>query len=146
MEWNLKNLSNVLNVNFQNGKSVFLNSVQQIPKFSLKNLDSNKYYTLAIIDPDAPIGYWIHYFQYNIRGNNINSGTILFDYMPPSPPQGTGVHRYFCLLYEQNGEIKGIFSNKNRGLKNYIDFMNQFQVRFTLKTMKYFKCSFSDLF
>ena len=146
MEWNSKNLSNSLNTNFKNGNNVLLNSVQVKPKFSLKNLDNQKFYTLAIIDPDAPIGYWIHYFQYNIQGNNLNSGTILYDYFPPSPPQGTGVHRYFCLVYQQSGEIKGDFNNQKRGLKNYVEFMNLFGVKFTLKTMKFFRCAFSDLF
>lgn len=146
MELNLKNLSNTMNTNFQNGNNVFLNSVKEKPKFYLKNLDNNKFYSLAIIDPDAPIGYWIHFFQYNIQGTNLNSGKILYNYFPPSPPQGTGVHRYFCLLYEQSNKIIGNFNDNKRGLKNYVEFMDQFNVKFTLKSMKYFKCAFSDLF
>lgn len=67
------------------------------------------YYTLAMIDPDAPIrmapllAEVNHWLVCNISGNDINGGRVISEYRGCGPPRGTGQHRYIFLLYKQNG-------------------------------------------
>ncbi|CAG9787742.1 unnamed protein product [Diatraea saccharalis] len=65
-----------------------------------------------MIDPDAPPkiedGFYLHMLKSNVPGlalkSKENSKTVGIDYRgykPPTPPRGTGPHRYISLLYEQ---------------------------------------------
>lgn len=68
-------------------------------------------YTLIMSDPDAPSrenptwGEWMHWLVGNIPGTDLASGKVLFGYMPPGPPKGTGPHRYILTVYKQPGQI-----------------------------------------
>jgi phosphatidylethanolamine-binding protein (PEBP) family uncharacterized protein len=93
------------------------------------NLNSDKYYTLIMYDPDSVGGTFVHWLVTNIKDNNINSGKTLIPYKGPAPPQNTGKHRYIFELYEQNKLINieleriSISINEIRkllGLTNYI--------------------------
>uniref|UniRef100_A0A2A4J3M2 Eukaryotic translation initiation factor eIF1 n=1 Tax=Heliothis virescens TaxID=7102 RepID=A0A2A4J3M2_HELVI len=59
-----------------------------------------EYYTLAMIDPDAPsrehpkFREWHHWLVGNILGSDLAKGEILSDYIGSGPPKGTGLHRY----------------------------------------------------
>lgn len=62
----------------------------------------NEYRTILMVDPDAPSrdnpvnAHWLHLLI-------INNGEIVAKYHPPSPPKGTGLHRYiFYLLKQKN--------------------------------------------
>ncbi len=78
---------------------------QQIPIIKIKNPDPTKLYTIIVADPDAPTRsnpiykYMLHYLK-------INNNEIVFDYMPPHPPKGSGIHRYYVLLLSQKNFIK----------------------------------------
>lgn len=71
------------------------------------NLKPNTYYTLLMIDPDAPsadnpiFSNWLHWLVGNISVSNNNGDTIL-QYHPPTPPKGSGPHRYILLLFRHN--------------------------------------------
>lgn len=41
----------------------------------------------------------------NIPGNNVAQGETLSEYIGAGPPQGTGLHRYVLLVYEQPGKL-----------------------------------------
>ncbi|KAM4808475.1 phosphatidylethanolamine-binding protein 1-like [Rhinophrynus dorsalis] len=75
-------------------------------------MDSNKLYTLILTDPDAPsrknpkFREWHHFLVVNMKGNDINSGCVLSDYVGSGPPKGTGLHRYVWLVYEQTELLK----------------------------------------
>ena len=56
------------------------------------------YSTLIMYDPDAPSGTYLHYLVINIANGNINSGHTVISYAPPTPPPGSGSHRY---IFEQ---------------------------------------------
>ena len=90
---------------------------QTQPVVSLKGLDTNKYYTLILGDPDAVGGYYIHYLVTNITGNNINNGETVIHYYGPHPPEGSGDHHYIFTLYEHDKPIKTSLTNdpKNNG-------------------------------
>lgn len=67
------------------------------------NIAANKLYTLILHDPDSIHGDYIHWLKVNI--NIVNTGNTIIDYKGPSPPKGTGTHRYIFLLLEQDGPI-----------------------------------------
>ncbi len=41
----------------------------------------------------------------NIPGGDLSKGTVLTPYAGPSPPKGSGLHRYIFLVYKQQGEV-----------------------------------------
>ncbi|CAH2051985.1 unnamed protein product, partial [Iphiclides podalirius] len=73
--------------------------------------DVNSYYTLAMVDPDAPsrssplLREFLHWLVGNIPGNDLKTGETLAAYVPPTPPPGTGFHRYVYLIYRQPGRV-----------------------------------------
>ncbi|CAK1587812.1 unnamed protein product [Parnassius mnemosyne] len=66
-----------------------------------------EYYTLAMVDPDAPsrenpkFREWHHWLIGNIYGGDLYKGEVLSDYIGSGPPKGTGLHRYVFLVYKQ---------------------------------------------
>jgi len=85
--------------------------VRDIPKVSWE-ADPNKFYTLIMTDPDAPsrkdpkFREWHHWLVGNIPGNDVSKGETLSEYVGSGPPQGSGLHRYAYLVYEQPGKLK----------------------------------------
>ncbi|KRZ45524.1 Dedicator of cytokinesis protein 1 [Trichinella pseudospiralis] len=68
-------------------------------------------YTIVLTDPDAPsrqnpkFREWHHWLVANIPGCEINKGEVLSDYIGSGPPQGTGLHRYVFLVYQQKSNL-----------------------------------------
>ena len=70
-------------------------------------------FALIVDDPDAPMGTWVHWVVWNIPAGTtaipeggVPAGSVegrnswgRTGYGGPSPPKGTGVHRYFFKLY-----------------------------------------------
>ncbi|EDO33819.1 predicted protein, partial [Nematostella vectensis] len=68
--------------------------------------DEDTMWSLLLTTPDGNI--WekdtelLHWLVVNIQGSRVSNGTVLCEYLPPIPPQGTGFHRYtFCLLRQE---------------------------------------------
>jgi phosphatidylethanolamine-binding protein (PEBP) family uncharacterized protein len=80
------------------------------------NLNSAKYYTLIMYDPDAVVGTFVHWLVTNISKNNINNSNPIFPYKGPAPPPNTGKHRYIFELYEQTGMINTVLPNEKRSI------------------------------
>ncbi|CAG2165498.1 unnamed protein product, partial [Oppiella nova] len=64
-------------------------------------------YTLAMVDPDAPsrvtptnrnVKHWL---VMNIPAGQVYGGDIVAGFVGPAPPEGTGLHRYAILIYQQ---------------------------------------------
>ncbi|XP_047999604.1 phosphatidylethanolamine-binding protein 1-like [Leguminivora glycinivorella] len=74
-----------------------------------------KSFTAVHSDPDAPsrvepkFREWHHWLVSNIPGNNVAAGETLSAYVGSGPrsnlPQGTGLHRYVFLVYQQPGKL-----------------------------------------
>ncbi|KAJ8917431.1 hypothetical protein NQ315_005478 [Exocentrus adspersus] len=73
--------------------------------------DPEKYYVLAMVDPDAPsrkdpkfreVNHWL---VGNIKGSDVSTGDVIAEYRPSGPPKGTGLHRYIFLVYEQKKKL-----------------------------------------
>jgi len=62
-------------------------------------------YTLIMYDPDAVVGNYVHWAVINIPGGNVSNGQALLNYKGPAPPQGSGIHRYIFLIFEQMERI-----------------------------------------
>jgi len=75
------------------------------------DLEENKVYTLIMHDPDAPAGNHLHWILVNISlSDETNLGETLLEYKGPSPPKGSGTHRYIFLLLEQERKHEDIKS------------------------------------
>jgi hypothetical protein len=66
-------------------------------------------YTLIAWDPDAPQASWLHWLVVNIPGGGAYvsgpQGSTLVPWAPPTPPPGTGTHRYIFGLFLQPGPL-----------------------------------------
>lgn len=85
--------------------------------------DPDTYYTLAMVDPDAPsrsnhkLREFKHWLVVNIPGNNVAKGDAIAEYVGAGPPKDTGLHRYVLLLYSQPKKLTfsgSRVSNKSR--------------------------------
>jgi len=75
--------------------------------------DDSTLVTLLMTDPDAPSrenpvrAEWMHWAVANIEAGDVSSGDTVVEYNGPSPPPGTGKHRYIFTAYAQTqGRIK----------------------------------------
>uniref|UniRef100_A0A8C2KAM7 Phosphatidylethanolamine-binding protein 4 n=1 Tax=Cyprinus carpio TaxID=7962 RepID=A0A8C2KAM7_CYPCA len=89
-----------------------------------------KKYTLLMVDPDAPSrqkpsrAYWRHWLLVDIKGEALQRGDIsaveLSAYTRPTPPQGTGFHRYQFLIFEQpEGQSLSLSPQENSSRGNW---------------------------
>lgn len=64
-------------------------------------------FALLCVDPDAPApaAPYLHWLVVNCDGTAPASGEGLVPWAPPTPPAGSGIHRYRFLLAEQKGEV-----------------------------------------
>ena len=144
---NVKNIPSDLlvrfnNKSFSNGELLKLSEVKDSPDFYY-DFKLGKNYTFVIVDPDAPVGFYIHECIYNLRANGI--GNIFYSYSPPSPPVRTGPkrdgkHRYYCILYEQVGIIRENLRGEERGFREYRDFRDILGVVLLPVVYRYFEC------
>lgn len=62
-------------------------------------------YTLIMTDPDAPPKTpgksYLHWLVVNIHSGDLKKGRQIVSYQKPTPPPGTGRHRYHLQLYTQ---------------------------------------------
>ncbi|XP_015886852.3 protein MOTHER of FT and TFL1 [Ziziphus jujuba] len=72
--------------------------------------DPSNYYTLVMVDPDAPspseptLREWLHWIVVDIpEGMDAAEGREVVPYMGPQPP--TGIHRYVFVLFRQKSSM-----------------------------------------
>merc|ERR1712212_572894 len=94
------------------GDSLAVSEAREIPSIRLEEASKDKLYTVAMVDPDAPsrknprAAQWLHWIVINVDGKTLLSGEDLkgdevTEYAGPSPPRGSGPHRYVLLVWEQ---------------------------------------------
>lgn len=55
--------------------------------------------------PEPVYREWHHWLVVNIPGSDLVAGETLSPYIGSGPPEGTGIHRYVYILYEQPGVL-----------------------------------------
>jgi len=120
-----------LSVDYSHGHSAKLGNFLTVdealnePRHCHFSSESGKFYSLVCVDPDAPspehprFRHWLHWLVINIPGNggehvDTHQGNTLAPYIGPSPPAGTGPHRYCFVVYEQGGSIDPASVTENR--------------------------------
>ncbi|XP_049851207.1 phosphatidylethanolamine-binding protein homolog F40A3.3-like [Schistocerca gregaria] len=110
--------------------------VQNSPSLSWPS-NQDTLYTMMIIDPDAPSrsnpknAPWLHWLVVNIKGSDISTGNTVAFYVGSAPPEGSGLHRYIYLVYEQSKLIEGLDPLKidQRPRWNYKGFLDAHQLK-----------------
>lgn len=98
-------------VHVDQGNELKPTQVKDQPKFCF-GAKPEKLYTLVMVDPDAPsrkdhnLREILHFMVSNIPGKQVEKGDTLAEYIGSGPPQGTGLHRYIFLVYEQKGKLE----------------------------------------
>jgi len=106
------------------------------PKFTLTRANINGQYALMMVDPDAPsrktptARSWLHWLVVNIKNANVETGKEVIEYNPPTPPKGTGAHRYVFILYKQTSTIPDTAVDSIAGRANFD--VNKFAKAFKL--------------
>ncbi|KAL7130164.1 hypothetical protein ABFS83_13G115100 [Erythranthe nasuta] len=96
-----------------NGSEMKPSSAAQRPKVQIKGAISPNYYTLVMVDPDAPspgeptLREWLHWLVIDIpEGSDATEGKEIMEYMGPKPP--AGVHRYVFAVFRQHGLMETV--------------------------------------
>jgi len=98
------------------GDSLAVSEAREIPSIRLQEASKDKLYTIAMVDPDAPsrknprAAQWLHWILTNVKGEHLLSGEDLVGdevtaYAGPSPPKGSGPHRYVLLAWQQQKTV-----------------------------------------
>lgn len=118
--------------------------------------DPDAYYTLFMVDPDAPsradpkFRSVCHWFVGNIPGDRIDEGDHRIAFIGSGPPQGSGLHRYVFLIYKQNGklDLSDAPRTSNRSRKNRLNFQHgDFVKRYELGDLvagNFYRAQFDD--
>ena len=99
-------------------------------KFGNEN-GKGKYYTLIMIDPDAPrredpvFRSWLHWLVINIKNGQVSNGTEIISYNPPTPAVGSGRHRYVYLLFQQEQKQRRADTIHKRSKFNINDYASK---------------------
>jgi phosphatidylethanolamine-binding protein (PEBP) family uncharacterized protein len=89
-----------------NGSNITNNiNYSKAPTITIDKADSNKTYLITMTDPDAPNGedrttenFTFTHWVFTMINGQINDTFV--SYYPPSPPKGSGIHRYQFNLYD----------------------------------------------
>jgi len=122
------------------GQRVSQAATARPPTVALASASSAHLYTLVMIDPDAPsssspaMAQWLHYLHCDIPGHILSASvalapssssasessspprsTVMANYAPPTPPAGTGYHRYVLYVFRQSGRM-GATASSSRAI------------------------------
>ncbi|CAJ0604427.1 unnamed protein product [Cylicocyclus nassatus] len=123
-----------LEVTFDGGEKVSLGN-ELSPSFTSSeptlNWDASpgQRYTVIMVDPDAPsrkrpsLRDYLHWMVVDVHGSDVEHGKELVSYMGPAPPSGTGLHRYYFLVYKQTKSVR--FKKKGRANFDTHEFLKE---------------------
>ncbi len=89
-----------------NGPTMQQDATSGTPEVSWTAPGRGTLYTLLVWDPDAPAKSYLHWMAINCDGPNPYSGEEILSWTPPSPPPGTGEHRYIFGLFSHSSPLQ----------------------------------------
>lgn len=133
------------------GESVPLQEFQDsfkraAPTVKYSNAESGGKYLIMMVDPDAPsrgnptCQSWLHWIVGNIKGDDLNKGKIssgatFTDYNPPTPPKGSGPHRYYLFVFEQEEDLGSEAEVPNRCGFSVAEYKGKFHLKAVASNM-----------
>jgi hypothetical protein len=140
-----------------------LSSTSSMPLvLPLKKHKQYRFFSLVMFDPDAVGGNKIHWMVVNMKNHLYNnkskkddnlsiknlSPTVMFSYVRPSPPKGSGTHRYIfwwlghpCPLNERNIQSFQNVPTKKRRFISIPSLLERFPVSTEVLETNYFLSS-----
>lgn len=101
----MKELTVFLNGNMIHNKDIIpYEQTQYQPELKF-DIPANKFYTIIMVDKDAPRPDNPIY-RYVLHWLIINNNETIMELKLPTPPINSGLHRYFIHLFEQQNKIK----------------------------------------
>ena len=91
-----------------NGPTLEKDATQETPEVTWTAPGQGTYYTFLVWDPDAPAKSYLHWLAINCDGPNPYSGEEVMGWTPPTPPAGTGEHRYLFALFSHTSPLQRI--------------------------------------
>ncbi|XP_050051686.1 protein D1-like [Dermacentor andersoni] len=83
-------------------------------------------FSLVMLDPDAPsrehptLRSWLHWMVVNAESTRrLDKGEVAMPYNGPTPPEGSGPHRYVFLAFCQGGKRVGVMKFQSRRRKKF---------------------------
>ncbi|GFS80142.1 39S ribosomal protein L38, mitochondrial [Nephila pilipes] len=137
-----------------NGNILFASDVSKLPNVSYKSKPDDLW-TLVLTNLDGHLldtnSEYLHWFVGNIKGNNLESGEIICDYLRPFPMRGSGYHRLVFVLYKQNKKIDFSLMKKSipcvsleqRTFKTF-DFYKEHQDNLTPAGLAFYQCTWDE--
>ena len=133
MVFDLKKCKELLGVNYNGGavkygQELSITETANEPDMCFSEIKLDRYYTTIMVDPDAPspknpiYRFWLHWLVVNIKNNE--KGDIINKYAGPSPPKGSGTHRYYICVFEQTNKIINL-AEYPRSKFDFINFIKQ---------------------
>jgi phosphatidylethanolamine-binding protein (PEBP) family uncharacterized protein len=114
-----------------NSETVSENQASMMPSIKLYPI---RYSTLIMYDPDAITPPYLHFLVINIKNGEIRSGDVIISYAGPTPPPGSGPHRYIFEQLEQSSPFT--FAQPERANFDISNFKKQHNL--ALKATKFF--------
>jgi len=87
------------------GNSINVAESKPEPHVFWKVVSPQILYTIICWDPDAAQKSWLHWLIANCSNGSTDDGVVVVDWTPPSPPKGSGLHRYIFGLFQQAGQL-----------------------------------------
>jgi phosphatidylethanolamine-binding protein (PEBP) family uncharacterized protein len=87
------------------GNSIEITESKPEPRVFWKVLSPDTMYTVICWDPDAKEKSWLHWLYVNCKNGSLEHGIEVVDWSPPTPPKGSGLHRYIFGLFQQKGQL-----------------------------------------
>uniref|UniRef100_A0A8C5GHZ3 Phosphatidylethanolamine binding protein 4 n=1 Tax=Gouania willdenowi TaxID=441366 RepID=A0A8C5GHZ3_GOUWI len=133
-----------------------ISNVWKAPNVFFSDAQKDAAYILVMVDPDAPrrtlplAAFWRHWLVVDVQGKSLRKGQIrgktLTDYHPPTPPKGTGFHRYQFMLFEQDLNLKVSLTEEelSRGKWDFPSFVQRYNLGLPVATVQFLTQNYQD--
>jgi phosphatidylethanolamine-binding protein (PEBP) family uncharacterized protein len=98
-------------IQIPNNTEIDFSEIQSTNPFVTFDTMPNTYYTLIMVDPDAPspkcahYRWVLHWLVVNITNFKNMDGDVVANFMSPNPPAGSGLHRYEFYIFKQKSKL-----------------------------------------